>query len=228
LSFLLSYLAAIQKKIEDLFFTVTKILSTARNFEQLHIFLSSAWKQNVLHVRHTFVCRAVDTFCVEQLTFLKKVSSSRDLSRCISSSWPWLLISDKNASFKWFPFSHAYQTKKQSFQTYSSPDLILKNETNLFRESKPWGICKLWRIFKRPSFHFSNRWFVSVKHLKAQNQIFLLTFLLFGAEKTFQSKTFAKIKNSSIIDYLAVDVVVVSFVDNPQKFWFLNCIWLHR
>ncbi len=41
----------------------------------------------MVHVLHTFDCRAVDTFCVEQLTFLKKVSS-----RCISSSWPWLII----------------------------------------------------------------------------------------------------------------------------------------
>jgi len=71
------------KNIEDLFFTVTKIRADA-------IFLSTARKQNVVHVRHTFVCRAVDTFCVEQMTFLKKVSSSRDSSRCISSSWPWL------------------------------------------------------------------------------------------------------------------------------------------
>ncbi len=55
------------KNIEDLFFTVTKIRADA-------IFLSTARKQNVVHVRHTFVCRAVDTFCVEQMTFLKKVS----------------------------------------------------------------------------------------------------------------------------------------------------------
>ena len=61
------------KKIEDLFFTVTKILSTAR-------------KRNVVHVQHTFVCRAVDAFCVKQMTFLKNVSSSRDSSSCISSS----------------------------------------------------------------------------------------------------------------------------------------------
>ena len=53
---------------------------------------SSARKWNVVHVRHTFVCWAVDTFCVEQLTFLKKVSSSQDLSRCILSSWPWLVV----------------------------------------------------------------------------------------------------------------------------------------
>jgi hypothetical protein len=26
----------------------------------------------VVHVRHTFVYQAVDTFCVEQMTFLKK------------------------------------------------------------------------------------------------------------------------------------------------------------
>jgi hypothetical protein len=66
--------------MEVLFFTVTKILSTAQNFEQLHFFLSTARKQNVVHVLHTFVCQAVDAFCVEQMTFLKKVSSSRDLS----------------------------------------------------------------------------------------------------------------------------------------------------
>ncbi len=31
--------------------------------------LDTARKRNVVHVRHTFVCRAVDTFCVEQMTF---------------------------------------------------------------------------------------------------------------------------------------------------------------
>jgi hypothetical protein len=60
------------KKIEDLFFTVTKILSTARNFVQLHFFYQLLKKQNVVHIWHTFVCRAVDAFCVEQMTFLKK------------------------------------------------------------------------------------------------------------------------------------------------------------
>jgi hypothetical protein len=55
-------------KIEDLYFTVAKILSTAQ-------------KQNVVHIRHTFVSQAVDIFSVEQLTFSKKVSSSRDLSK---------------------------------------------------------------------------------------------------------------------------------------------------
>jgi hypothetical protein len=46
------------KKIEDLFFTVTNILSTAR-------------KRNVVHVRHSFVCRADDIFekIVEQSRF---------------------------------------------------------------------------------------------------------------------------------------------------------------
>jgi hypothetical protein len=67
------------KKIEDLFFTVTKILSTAQNFEQLHFFLSTARKQNVVHVQHTFVCRAVDAFCVEEMTFWKKVSRYEQL-----------------------------------------------------------------------------------------------------------------------------------------------------
>ncbi len=57
------------KKFEDLFFTVTKICT----------FLSTTGKQNVVHVRHTFVCRAVDAFCVEQMTFLKKVLNSRNL-----------------------------------------------------------------------------------------------------------------------------------------------------
>ncbi len=78
----------------------------------LSSFLSSAQKRNVVHVRHTFVCRAVDTFCVEQLTFLKKVSSSQDSSRCISSSWPWLLIHKQKIKmlalncFCWAPDYH--------------------------------------------------------------------------------------------------------------------------
>jgi hypothetical protein len=59
------------KKTEDLFFTVTKILSSADA-----LFFSTAQKRNVVHVWHTFVCLAVDTFCVEQMTFLKKVLSS--------------------------------------------------------------------------------------------------------------------------------------------------------
>jgi hypothetical protein len=54
-TFLLSHM----KKIEDFYFTVAKILSSARNFEQFHFF------------RSRFFCRAVDIFkkSVEQLRF---------------------------------------------------------------------------------------------------------------------------------------------------------------
>ena len=44
-----------------------------RGTRTAYFFLSSRWH-----------------FLVEQMTFLKKVLSSRDSSRCISSSWPWL------------------------------------------------------------------------------------------------------------------------------------------
>ncbi len=66
---------------------------TCSKFWAVALFLSTALKRNVVHVRHTFVCRAVDTFCVEQMTFLKKVLSRRNSSRCILSSWHWLLKS---------------------------------------------------------------------------------------------------------------------------------------
>ena len=80
------------KKIEDLVFTVTKILSYAvffncskltRGTRTAYFFLSSRWR-----------------FFVEQMTFWKKVSSSRDSSRCISSSWPWL---DKSTDRQYVP-----------------------------------------------------------------------------------------------------------------------------
>ncbi len=66
----------------------SRLLDTVRADDKS--FLSTARKRNVVHVRHTFVYRAVDSFCVEQMTFLKKVLSSWDSSRCNSSSWPWL------------------------------------------------------------------------------------------------------------------------------------------
>ena len=78
LGFFLSYM----KKIEDLYFTVSIILSSAQNFEQLHFFLSTART----HVRHTFFLSSRCHFSVEQSRFLKKVLSSRDSSSCISSS----------------------------------------------------------------------------------------------------------------------------------------------
>jgi hypothetical protein len=55
-------------------------------------FLSTAQKWNVVHVRHTFVCRAVDIFSVKEMTFSKKVSSNRDSSKWISSSCLWLVF----------------------------------------------------------------------------------------------------------------------------------------
>ncbi len=48
------------KKIEDLFFTVTKIFCSKIRADAL--FLSTAQKRNLVHVRHTFVCRADDIF----------------------------------------------------------------------------------------------------------------------------------------------------------------------
>ncbi len=46
------------KKMEDLYFTVAIILSSAQNFEQLHFFLSTARTYVRTYVGHTFFCRA--------------------------------------------------------------------------------------------------------------------------------------------------------------------------
>jgi hypothetical protein len=60
-----------------IYFILSQNFVNCSKFRAVALFLSSARKRNVVHVRHTFVCRAVDTFCVEQLTFLKKVSSEQ-------------------------------------------------------------------------------------------------------------------------------------------------------
>jgi hypothetical protein len=82
------------KKIEDLYFTVSIILSSARNFEQFHFFYQllkiDTWNTYgiLFFVKQlTFFCWADD--------FFKKVSSSWDSSSCISSSWPWLIQKKK-------------------------------------------------------------------------------------------------------------------------------------
>ena len=59
------------KKIEDFFFTVTKILSSARSF------LSTARNWHVEHVRHTFFCWADDVFLSSRWHFWKSVEQSR-------------------------------------------------------------------------------------------------------------------------------------------------------
>ncbi len=107
------------KKIEDLFFTVTKILSTARNFEQLYFFYHLL--ENEMWYRYDIL------LTVEQLTFLKKVSSSRDSSRCISSSWPWLLLEA-------FFIVHDSRKERLGYNPYQKSKANYVAETGKYRE----------------------------------------------------------------------------------------------
>ncbi len=61
------------KKIEDLYFTVSIVFSSAQNFEQLHFFLSTAQT----YVRHTFSVEQMAFFCRAVEIPKKSVEQSR-------------------------------------------------------------------------------------------------------------------------------------------------------
>ncbi len=80
------------KKIELLYFTVAKnCVSTARHCRAVALFSINCSKLTRGTRMAYFFLSSRWRFSVEQMTFSKKVSSSQDSSRCISSSWPWLV-----------------------------------------------------------------------------------------------------------------------------------------
>ena len=104
------------KKIEDLYFTVSIILSSARNFEQFHFFYQlleiDTWNTyGILFFveQLTFFCRADDFFkkSVEQLRFEQMhfeqlTLTQQDSKRCGNNSWKICTSKSKNVFFQEF------------------------------------------------------------------------------------------------------------------------------
>ncbi len=125
------------KKIEDLFFTVTKI----RKFEQMHFFYQLLENEMWYTYGILLSVEQLTLFCVEQMTFLKKVSISRDSSRCISSSWPWLILlnnvpsklAGRSFELSWNLFPK-YRPNLSSFTLYSKECNSKGEETSFLKE----------------------------------------------------------------------------------------------